>query len=233
LSVRYLNEITKIKRSDSTIIWRLGGKKNQFTFVNDPQKFIAQHDIRRIKNGHLTLFDNGREGTPLHAATAKEYRIDEKKLQINLVWSYKDNNKAISKFSGSVQRLSNGNTLVNYGTSPQSRTLFNVVKPSGSKVFEIIFQDTLSSYRAFNYPFLPWKLKRPIITCFKKNQKLFLDAGSGHSAYRWSTGDTTQTISVSQTGDFSVFVPISKGGFISSEIFSIKDLENPERKKNR
>jgi len=36
LSSRHLSEITKIDHIDGHIIWRLGGKNNQFNFVNDP-----------------------------------------------------------------------------------------------------------------------------------------------------------------------------------------------------
>ena len=35
ISSRHLNEITKISRTTGDIIWRFGGKNNQFTFVND------------------------------------------------------------------------------------------------------------------------------------------------------------------------------------------------------
>ncbi len=59
LSFRHLNEVTKIDSSSGEIIWRLGGKQNQFTFLGDTMPFSAQHDARRIANGNLTLFDNG------------------------------------------------------------------------------------------------------------------------------------------------------------------------------
>ena len=58
ISSRHLSEITKIDRSTGAIIWRLGGKNNQFTFVGDPTLpsvggFSYQHDIRRLPNGTL------------------------------------------------------------------------------------------------------------------------------------------------------------------------------------
>ncbi|MDB2415707.1 T9SS type A sorting domain-containing protein [bacterium] len=42
-----------------------------------------------------------------------------------------------------------------------------------------------------------------------------LDAGSGYDTYLWSTGDTTQTITVSQTGIYSVSTPCSNADTIS------------------
>lgn len=64
LSSRHMDEITKIDRQTGDIMWRLGGKHNQFTFVNDPQPFVHQHDVRRLPNGNITLFDNQSDQTP-------------------------------------------------------------------------------------------------------------------------------------------------------------------------
>ena len=58
-SSRNLNEITKINRLTGKIIWRLGGKNNEFIFQNDLRGFSAQHSAMKQKNGSLTLFDNG------------------------------------------------------------------------------------------------------------------------------------------------------------------------------
>lgn len=226
LSVRHFNEITKIKRSDSSIIWRLGGSANQYTFINDPNMFKAQHDVRRIGNGNLTLFDNG-SASPLHSCNAKEYQLDENSLTASLVWNYNENSTTYSRALGNVQRLPNGNTLINYGMLNNRNQMFNVVTSAGIKVFEIIFSDTLRSYRAFNYPSLPWALKRPVISCNTSGGQTYLDAGAGYGSYLWSNGATTQTISVSSTGAYTVWVSKGQGGFISSEKYTITDLANP------
>jgi hypothetical protein len=223
LSVRHFNEITKINKNTGAIIWRLGGNANQFTFTNDAQKFIGQHDIRRIANGNITLFDNGKL-SPLHAAIAKEYQLNETTLTANLVWSYVENNNAFSRSLGNQQRLNNGNTLVNYGTLNNSDCVFNVVTNTGAKLFELAFADTLRSYRSFNYPTLPWQLNRPVINCYSFGGQTYLDAGSGSASYLWNTGATTQTILITGTGTYFVFVPKGQGGFISSSPFTIADL---------
>jgi hypothetical protein len=223
VSSRNFNEITKVKRSDGAIMWRLGGKKNQFEFVNDPQKFLAQHDIRRLANGHITLFDNGSPGPPFHKASAKEYMLDEKQLRANLVWSYCHNPVGHSNPGfGNVQRQKNGNTLVNYGKSEHSITVFDVITNKGEKVFEMASKDSLRSYRVFNYLKLPFKLNRPIIISFKKDGKLYLRVKQYHKIYQWSTGDAARTIEVKKAGTYRVFVPIGSGGFISSEPYIIK-----------
>lgn len=226
LSVRHFNEITKIKRSDSSVMWRLGGNANQFTFTNDPQQFKAQHDIRRIANGNITLFDNGRS-SPLHPASGKEYQLNEIALTATLAWNYTENNNTYSSSLGNHQRLPNGNSLMNYGTLNNLNIVFNVVKATGTKVFEIAFTDTLRSYRSFNYSTLPWALKRPVINCVTSGTQTLLDAGSGHASYLWNTGATTQTILATNTGTYSVFVPKGQGGFISAPTFTISNINNP------
>jgi hypothetical protein len=226
LSMRHFDEITKINRSDSSVIWRMGGNANQFTFTNDPQMFKGQHDIRRIDNGHLTLWDNG-QSSPLHMGTAKEYELDETNHIATLDWSYVESPNSYSIAVGDVQRLPNGNTLIDYGVTSHEPRLFDVVDPSGNIVFEIQFADTLRSYRAFNYQTMPWQLPRPEITCVRIGNQNFLDAGPGYSSYQWSTGATTEMIPVTTTDTFTVFVPIGQGGFIRSLDFIVVDTAAP------
>lgn len=143
-----------------------------------------------------------------------------------MIW---ENVKSPTLFSGAignVQRLPNGNTLANYGLVDNLNQAFEVVNPSGEKVFELVFTDFLRTYRAFNYPDLPWDLHRPVISCTLVDGQYFLDAGSGHSGYLWSTGATTQMVPA-VPGSYFVFVSRGTGGFISSESFVVTDLSNP------
>jgi hypothetical protein len=116
-SHRHLDQITKIDRSTGEFIWRLGGVKNEFTFLNGSPTFSYQHDIRRIANSNITLFDNG-NWNPVAYSTAKEYHLDEVNKTAELTWSYShpaDWGGYIFYFAmGSVQRLPNGNTFINW-----------------------------------------------------------------------------------------------------------------------
>jgi hypothetical protein len=217
VSTRYFNEITKINRRDSSVIWRLGGIKNEFTFINDTIGFIGQHDIRQLSNGNITLYDNGTPSSPFHPATAKEYQIDENNKTVSLVWKYINNPTAHSRIGlGNVQRLRNGNTLVNYGNS-SSNTMFTVVEPSGKKVFEITFDDTLRTYRAFNYPENTLQLKRPLVQLKKANSTYQLETKDVYNKLLWSTGEQMATIKIKNPGKYQAYVPIGNGGFIASE----------------
>jgi hypothetical protein len=227
LSQRHFNEITKINHKDSSIIWRWGGKKNTFAFLNDSARFIGQHDIRRLPNGHLTLLDNGRAGKPTHPVAAKEYKLDEIGRTASLVWSYIRDTGAVSSGTGNVQRLPNGTTLVDYGLLSKNRQVFDIVDSARNNLFGLGFIDSFISYRAFNYDHLPWQLKRLEITCNETGGKYYLGAGGGHSTYRWSNGDTSQLTEITKADTLFVFVPFGDGGYIRSESFIVSNHTDP------
>ncbi|MCL5030447.1 MAG: aryl-sulfate sulfotransferase [Bacteroidetes bacterium] len=85
LSSRHIDEITKINIQTGDIIWRLGGKNNQFDFLNDNEGFSHQHAVRRIANGDITLFEDGNFHNPPYSR-AVEYKLDEKNMTATLVW---------------------------------------------------------------------------------------------------------------------------------------------------
>lgn len=147
LSSRHMDEITKIDRSTGNTIWRMGGKNNQFTFVNDSIGYSHQHAIRRLANGNFTLFDNGNFHTPPFSR-ALEYQVDQEKKIATLVWQYRNNPDYVSAAMGYVQRLSNGNTLIGWGDCSPAVT---EVTSDGKKAFEMSLPDQVVSYRAFRY----------------------------------------------------------------------------------
>ncbi len=148
ISNRHMDEITKINRITGEIIWRWGGKNNQFTFVNDNVGFSHQHAVRRIANGNITLFDNGNLHQAVLPSRAVEYKIDEQNMRAELVWQYVNQPVEVSSAMGFVQRLENGNTLIGWGTSNPTVTEVN---PNNEKVFEMSLPDNVWSYRAFRF----------------------------------------------------------------------------------
>jgi hypothetical protein len=146
LSCRHMDEITKINRQTGEIIWRMGGKNNQFNFPNDPIGFSHQHAIRMLNNGHLTMFDNGNYHNPPFSR-AVEYIVDEHTKVVSLVWQFRHSPDAYGGAMGYVQRLPNGNTLIGWGASTDATV--TEVKPDGTVVFELDFPFFIYSYRAF------------------------------------------------------------------------------------
>jgi hypothetical protein len=143
-----MDEITKINRQTGEIIWRLGGKRNQFEFINDPDGFNYQHDVRRLANGHITIFDNGNYHTPPYSR-AIEYQLDEGLLKAEKVFEFRHNPDIHSGKLGNVQGLSTGNTIIGWGLH---KTAVTEIRPDGTTVFELDFTDNVYSYRAFRFP---------------------------------------------------------------------------------
>jgi len=225
LSTRHFNEITKINRTTGEIMWRFGGKNNQFIFANDTIGFTGQHFIRRIANGNVTLFDNGAFTDP-PVARALEYQLDEKNKIATLKWQYIKDSKVSSTAMGSVQRLENGNTLINYGFIPSSHPNFILLDNDSKPIAEVKLPPTYASYRLYNYNVLPFKLKRPRISCLKVDGKFYLTTDNHFPTYQWSNGETTQSIEIKSKGTYNVFVPY-ENGYISSEYFEVENINNP------
>jgi hypothetical protein len=183
ISSRHLSEITKISRETGEIIWRLGGKKNMFTFINEheenaPTYFSYQHDIRRQPNGNITLYDNGNQH-PTPYSRAVEYKLDETNMTAELVWEYRNNPDIYGETMGSTQRLPNGNTVIGWGGVTQGHIrIVTEVNPQGEVEFELSFPKGVSfqttSYRAYRFPYPP---NRPDVVVTKNEISLIVTPG--------------------------------------------------------
>jgi len=146
ISSRNLSEITKINKTTGAIIWRFGGKNNEFTLMNDPHGFSYQHSIRVLPNGNYILFDNGNQKSP-HYSRAVEYQLDTDEMIATKVWEYRHTPDCVAGYLGNVQRLSNGNTLINWAY-PNTPKLTEVT-PNGNIAFEFDFHVPTYTYRTF------------------------------------------------------------------------------------
>ncbi len=158
LSSRNMDEITKINRQTGEIIWRLGGVKsrnNQFQFINDIRTFSHQHDIRRLSNGNVSLFDNGSLLVPQYSRVL-EYELDENNREATLVWDFSYDPPFYKNVMGNMQRLFNGNTIIGWGGyfSPDRRAV-SEVNFDGTVALEVSLPDTFTNYQAFKFP---WKM---------------------------------------------------------------------------
>ena len=160
ISALALGEVTKVDRQTGEIIWRMGGKNNQFTFVNESQEhaplyFMYQHDVRRLPNGNITMFDNGDVNLRRYSRVV-EYEIDEAQKNVTKVWEYRKSPDIYSNNMGSAQRLPNGNTLIGWGFATMNGGVPAVteVDPNGNVIFELTFDKPLvASYRALKFEY--------------------------------------------------------------------------------
>lgn len=160
------------------VVWRLGGQRNDFTFVDDPfGGFCAQHDARILPNGHLMLFDNGsrRDDTgPVAPQTADmcpdptdpdgvvarpqsrlvEYALDTEAMTATLVWSFAPEGR-YAAFAGNAQRLPDDSVLAGWSrsesTDGSAAPIASRVTRDGDEVWSLRSNGWFS-YRAFSFP---------------------------------------------------------------------------------
>lgn len=151
-SFRNLSQVMLIAGSDhdghqkGDVLWRLGGRTNEFDVVGDPYGGpCAQHAATILDNGRLLIFDNGarRDDTgaianqtadmcpeagspndPTHAraqSRVTEYVLDTTTTPptATLVWSHEPSGR-YAPFAGNAQRLANGNTMIGWSLSQVS-----------------------------------------------------------------------------------------------------------------
>ena len=146
ISSRHTSEVTKIDRKTGEIIWRLGGKGNMFTFLNEDRPFSYQHDIRRLPNGDITIFDNGNNLDPEYSRVV-EYKLDETNLTATKVWEYRHQPKDTFSYAmGDARQLSNGNRLIGWGTGDPDVL---EITPDDSQALQMHFLNGDVSYRVY------------------------------------------------------------------------------------
>ncbi len=110
VSMRSLNEVFIIRKSDGEIIWR------------SPKDMLnTQHDPTLLSNGNILVFDNGfaRDPNPFPSFGSRVVEINPKTNKI--VWQFDGGQGVIDKVRffapivGGAQRLPNGNTLITDG----------------------------------------------------------------------------------------------------------------------
>jgi hypothetical protein len=133
------------------IVWRLGGKHNQFTFIGDSLGLSYQHCVRVLAPDRLLVFDNGNYHSPKFSR-AIEYKIDEQARTATLEWQYDHDRTIFAPFMGSVERLPTGNTLIGWGGAAYPQPAVTEVRPDGSIAYEAQLAPGALSYRVFRYP---------------------------------------------------------------------------------
>ena len=167
VSCRGLDEITKIHRTTGEVIWRWGGTQNEFTFVND-YPFTHQHSIRSLGNNRYLLYDNGNysaqyTGT-INISRAVEYELDTNLMEATQVWEFVHPDSLYTPSIGGVQRLPNGNTLIDFGNLQWQNigSIVTEVDTNNQIVFQLEYDNGGNLYRAQKFD---WFFYTPVLGC--------------------------------------------------------------------
>jgi hypothetical protein len=157
ISSRNLNEITKINLNTGEIIWRMGGKNNEFEFIDFDRPFAGQHTLRRREGKIYTLFDNGLDQDPQYSR-GLVMEIDEELMQVKLLHEFRHSPEVYSRIVGNLQNPGNGNYLVYWGVDRgfQAEGIYTVYNEEYKIIEEGKFTNTeVPAYRVFKFDWRP------------------------------------------------------------------------------
>ena len=196
ISCRALDEITKVNLNDGSIIWRWGGSQNEFNFVND-YPFTHQHCIRSLGNSRYILFDNGNYSDQYtgsgNVSRGLEYVLDTNNMTANKVNEFIHPDLLYGKSTGSIQRLLNGNTFINWGNlfDPNLGPRLSEFDSLGQLVFDMEYTVGHAIYRAHKFN---WFFDSSIVGCtdnlalnFNANALVF-DSSCIYSSFNCTNG---------------------------------------------
>ena len=141
LSFRTMNEITRVHVPTGAILWRFGGLRNQFTFVNDGKgTFERQHGLRVAGPGQIQLLDNGL----VAPSRFVRYLMNPVALTALAMMDFRDSPTTLTPVGGSTQYYGNGHGLVSFGRAGR------VVEtdPAGNRAWELTGINNVYVFRA-------------------------------------------------------------------------------------
>jgi hypothetical protein len=152
ISSRHTCTVYKVDRRTGDVIWRLGGRKSDFRFAPGAA-FNFQHDVRRVSDGTITLFDNGASApNDVLEATSRGLRLslDTSAMTASLLAEYRAPDPRVTIAMGSMQLLPDSSAFVGWGTLPY----FSRIGADGKLLLDAELAGTSVSYRAFLEPWV-------------------------------------------------------------------------------
>ena len=159
VSARNTWGIYKIDGQTGKVLWRLGGKKNDFK-MSRGTVFAWQHDARSHPGNLLSLFDDGGAPKVQPQSRALVLALDHKRMQATLHRRYVHYPPAVAHALGSTQILPNSNVLVGWGTAP----FFTEYTDDGRVVYDATLPKGGQSYRTLRFPWSGTPYFAPTVT---------------------------------------------------------------------
>ncbi len=113
LTSRNMSEVTKINRYTGEIIWRLGGKHNQFTDNVYGVDIRAVHSAVLLSDTSMLLFDNGTGER--NFSQGLEYRVDQNKKKLKRIRNYSREPEIFTPVMGNIQAVNPTRRLIGWG----------------------------------------------------------------------------------------------------------------------
>ena len=147
VSFRHLDAVYAIDMTSGNVLWKLGGTPTaqSLAIVGDPNvatDFGGQHDARILSDGTVTVFDDGTFRN--RAPRDLRFTIDTTAKTATLDESITDSSAPTSGCCGSARRLSGGDWVTSWGSTP----LVTEQTPTGQELLWMQFSGGPFTYRA-------------------------------------------------------------------------------------
>ncbi|KIK52282.1 hypothetical protein GYMLUDRAFT_77877 [Collybiopsis luxurians FD-317 M1] len=128
------------------IIWRMGGKRSDFTF-EPGANYSWQHHARMHNNNTISVFNNGASTWEQDFAFSQGLllKYNMSTMTVSLINSRTPFNHILSQGEGSMQVMENGHSLVGWGQQPY----YSQHDENGNTMWSAQFGLNSSAYRTF------------------------------------------------------------------------------------
>jgi arylsulfotransferase ASST len=161
ISSRNTWAIYKVSVKTGQILWQVGARGDHQL----AHPWCFQHDVDPLGNNEYSLFDDGGVGpgcwgSSEQASRGLIIRVDPTKRPagLTLVHAYTHRPAIETGYLGSVQRLSNGDVLVDWGNQPE----ITQYSPDGKKIL-MDLSLSYQSYRGFRYAWVGAPTTKPSV----------------------------------------------------------------------
>ncbi len=113
VSFRNLDMIAEIDATTGDVLREFGGESG-YQLTEGSRSFNYQHDVSWTADGNLLMITTDDD---IKETTAVEYAVDDDARSLDEIWSHGDGEGIYVLVQGTARDLSNGNRLINFGSS--------------------------------------------------------------------------------------------------------------------
>ena len=204
VSARNTHALYEVDRHTGKVLWRLGGKKSDFT-MGKGTVFNWQHDARRHGDGTISVFDDGAFPKLEDHSRALILQQDIAAKTVTLVKAYFSPDKLLAKHQGGMQILPNRHVFVGWGSEPY----FTEFAADGSVVFDAHFGKNQDSYRAYRFEWVGHPADKPALVL--KGKKAYVSWNGATEVKKWRLVDQAdKTLTEADKHDFETTLKLPK-----------------------
>jgi hypothetical protein len=203
VSARHTWTCYKISRRTGEIVWRLGGKRSDFS-VGERAAFSWQHDFRRRRDGTYSLFDNA-AGVTREKGQSRGLVLRLAGDTATFVQEFLHPDKLLAPTQGNMRELADGGTFIGWGQMPH----FSEHAPDGTIRLGGRLPLDNQSYRAYRADWQGTPSDQPALG-------LHVDGGNVIVSASWNGATTVATWQAragGQPGKLSVAATAARTGF--------------------